>query len=141
MNLPGSCAFVPQDDQLHGFYTCEGYLQHYARLAGIQLTPAVNDEIHELLQNLGLVEQANTTVGDLFLKGLSGGQKRRLSIALEALTKPKNLFLDEPTFWFGCRECLSSNGIFEQLCPSWTRTSSKLSEGDASYLRSDVNDF
>jgi ABC-type multidrug transport system ATPase subunit len=97
VHLPGSCAFVPQEDQLHGFYTCRSYLKHYARLAGIRLTPAVNDEIDELLKSLGLVEQANTIVGDIFLKGLSGGQKRRLSVALEALTKPKNLFLDEPT--------------------------------------------
>jgi ABC-type multidrug transport system ATPase subunit len=49
------------------------------------------------MSELGLADSANTIVGDLFLKGLSGGQKRRLSVALEALTDPNTLFLDEPT--------------------------------------------
>mmetsp|Transcript_4559 Transcript_4559/g.6571 ORF Transcript_4559/g.6571 Transcript_4559/m.6571 type:complete len:669 (-) Transcript_4559:78-2084(-) len=95
--LPGSSAFVPQDDRLHGFFTCRSYLRHYARLAGIKMTPFVLQEIDELLKDLGLSDQAKTIVGDVFLKGLSGGQKRRLSVALEALTHPNNFFLDEPT--------------------------------------------
>lgn len=61
------------------------------------MTSAVEKEINQLLKDLGLSEQAKTLVGDVFLKGLSGGQKRRLSVALEALTHPNNFFLDEPT--------------------------------------------
>eukprot|EP00540_Astrosyne_radiata_P020404 CAMPEP_0116827116 /NCGR_PEP_ID=MMETSP0418-20121206/2916_1 /TAXON_ID=1158023 /ORGANISM="Astrosyne radiata, Strain 13vi08-1A" /LENGTH=591 /DNA_ID=CAMNT_0004455847 /DNA_START=63 /DNA_END=1838 /DNA_ORIENTATION=+ len=94
VSLPGPAAFVPQDDRLHGFFTSKSYLEHYSRLAGKTPNP---QEIDNLLQDMGLTDQANTIVGDLFLKGLSGGQKRRLSIALEALTGPKNFFLDEPT--------------------------------------------
>lgn len=97
IELPGSAAFVPQDDRLHGFFTCRSYLRHYARLAGIRMTPNVQQEIDDLLKDLGLLDQAKTIVGDVFLKGLSGGQKRRLSVALEALTHPNNFFLDEPT--------------------------------------------
>jgi ABC-type multidrug transport system ATPase subunit len=97
VKLPGLTAFVPQEDQLHGFYTCRTYLQHYARLSGMSVNPTLNSEIETLLQDLGLSDQKSTMVGDIFLKGLSGGQKRRLSIALEALSHPKNFILDEPT--------------------------------------------
>ena len=97
VRLPGMTAFVPQDDRLHGFYTCRSYMMHYARLAGIHKEPDIEDRIDKLLKQLGLFEQANTIVGDLFFKGLSGGQQRRLSVALEALTEPQALFLDEPT--------------------------------------------
>ena len=97
-DLPGNMAMVPQDDRLHGFFTCRSYLQHYARLAGIPKAEA-DARIPDLLKQLGLVEQAEkgTIVGDLFIKGLSGGQKRRLSVALEALSYPEHFFLDEPT--------------------------------------------
>ena len=53
LHLPGSKAFVPQDDRLHGFYTTRSYLHHYARLSGIsqQLKPEqVNERIDKLLQ-------------------------------------------------------------------------------------------
>lgn len=97
VRLPGASAFVPQEDRLHGFYTCQGYLHHYARLSGMSLREDPQPTIDALLQSLGLAEQANVIVGDVFFQGLSGGQQRRLSIALEALTSPQIFFLDEPT--------------------------------------------
>jgi len=98
VHLPGHSSFVPQDDRLHGFFTVKSYMQHYARLSGMKLSKQeLEKKIDGLLAQLGLTEQKGTNVGDIFLKGLSGGQKRRLSVALEALTDPQNLFLDEPT--------------------------------------------
>ena len=77
-------------------------MYHYARMANVNLPKKELDEkIDTLLKQLGLAEQKDTRVGDIFLKGLSGGQKRRLSVALEALTDPMNLFLDEPTSGLG----------------------------------------
>jgi ABC-type multidrug transport system ATPase subunit len=100
--LPGHASFVPQDDRLHGFFTVKSYMQHYARLSGLKIPPEeLEDKIDTLLGQLGLTDQKDTIVGDIFLKGLSGGQKRRLSVALEALTDPQNLFLDEPTSGLG----------------------------------------
>ena len=53
--------------------------------------------VDELLRAFGLQNQANTIVGTPIRKGISGGQKRRLSIASQLITAPKILFLDEPT--------------------------------------------
>lgn len=132
--LPDNDAYVPQDDRLHGFYTCQNYMEHYARLSQMKklfdccekkknssssssnpldLDDTIVDEedglinspsssatdalIAHILEEVGLSAQKDTPVGGMFRRGLSGGQKRRLSVALEALSSPMNLFLDEPT--------------------------------------------
>ena len=48
--------------------------------------------MEQVIKELGLAKSANTMIGDL-----SGGEKRRLSVASELLTDPKLLFCDEPT--------------------------------------------
>ena len=53
--------------------------------------------VEKTMEEMGLRESADTPVGNWHLRGLSGGGKRRVSIALEILTRPKILFLDEPT--------------------------------------------
>lgn len=49
------------------------------------------------IREMGLQDCTNTRIGGWGAKGLSGGQKRRVSICIEILTHPKLLFLDEPT--------------------------------------------
>jgi ABC-type multidrug transport system ATPase subunit len=53
--------------------------------------------IDDLLNSFGLRNQADTIIGTPIRKGISGGQKRRLSVASQLVTAPKILFLDEPT--------------------------------------------
>mmetsp|Transcript_23810 Transcript_23810/g.31624 ORF Transcript_23810/g.31624 Transcript_23810/m.31624 type:complete len:156 (-) Transcript_23810:1693-2160(-) len=73
-------------------------MEHYARLSGKNNNNSGTKEATKnILEALGLGEHRDTKVGDIFFKGLSGGQKRRLSIALEVLSNPNNVFLDEPT--------------------------------------------
>lgn len=61
--------------------------------------------VDQLLSAFGLQNQAHTIVGTPIRKGISGGQKRRLSIASQLITAPKILFLDEPTRYvhFRCK--------------------------------------
>ena len=51
----------------------------------------------EVLAQLGLRHCADTLIGSEFVKGISGGEKRRVSIAIQILTDPKILMLDEPS--------------------------------------------
>lgn len=55
------------------------------------------DRIRTLLEAFGIQNQTNTLVGTPIRKGISGGQKRRVSVASQLITCPKILFLDEPT--------------------------------------------
>jgi len=53
--------------------------------------------VNRLIRSFGLQEQRDTIVGTPVMKGISGGQKRRLSVASQLMTCPQILFLDEPT--------------------------------------------
>lgn len=55
------------------------------------------NRIQTLIEAFGIQNQANTLVGTPIRKGISGGQKRRVSVASQLITCPKILFLDEPT--------------------------------------------
>lgn len=94
----GLVKYVSQEDHLHGFYTVRQYLEHYISLNYQGLTDKEKERIIlASTECTGLTSALNTIVGDLFRKGLSGGQKRRLSITLELISKPDILVLDEPT--------------------------------------------
>ncbi|KAL8980278.1 MAG: hypothetical protein Q9177_005923 [Variospora cf. flavescens] len=92
-------SYVEQEDALIGSLTVRETLDFAARLS---LPSSVTKEermarVEDLLSSFGLREQANTLVGTPIRKGISGGQKRRLSIASLLITGPRILFLDEPT--------------------------------------------
>jgi ABC-type multidrug transport system ATPase subunit len=53
--------------------------------------------VNSLIESFGLRRQDNTIIGTPIRKGISGGQKRRVSVASQLITGPKLLFLDEPT--------------------------------------------
>lgn len=90
-------AFVPQDDNaLIGVLTPREALTYSAKLK--QPGHSNHKELVKLtLERTGLTDVADNLIGTFYRRGLSGGQKRRCSVALELLSNPRMLFLDEPT--------------------------------------------
>ena len=92
-------SYVEQEDALIGSLTVRETVSFSARLS---LAGSVSKKnrlarVDELLRAFGLTEQARTLIGTPLRKGISGGQKRRTSVAAQIITDPKILFLDEPT--------------------------------------------
>jgi ABC-type multidrug transport system ATPase subunit len=90
----GDIGFVPQDDIIHRALPLRRTLGYAARLRLPVGTArdAVDTIVDETLNDLELADWGDVTVGDL-----SGGQRKRASIAVELLTRPRIFFLDEPT--------------------------------------------
>ncbi len=103
--LEGVVGFVPQDDLLIEDLTVFDNLY----FAACQCFNGKNrNELTEIvdrtLSNLGLLEKRDLRVGNQFNKVISGGQRKRLNIALELIREPSVLFLDEPTSGLSSRD-------------------------------------
>ncbi|MEU1545593.1 FHA domain-containing protein [Nocardia sp. NPDC005745] len=85
---------VPQEDILHNQLPTRRALLYAAelRFPGDTGREEREQRVDEVLEELGLARHADTRIDKL-----SGGQRKRVSVALELLTKPSLLFLDEPT--------------------------------------------
>ncbi len=93
-SLKQSIGYVPQDDIIHRELTVFRTLYYVAklRLSSDVSSAEVDKIIDEVLDVTGLTERRDVPVNQL-----SGGQRKRVSIAVELITKPSVIFLDEPT--------------------------------------------
>ena len=90
--------FVPQDDLLIEELTVYQNLYFTARLCFADLTEEqIEARVMQVLRDLGLDAAKDLKVGSAINKYISGGQRKRLNIALELIREPAVLFLDEPT--------------------------------------------
>lgn len=94
------CSYVCQDDDaLLPSLTVRETLRFSARLRlpSFMSTEQKNERAEDVLLKLGLKDCADNLIGSDMIKGISGGEKRRVSIAVQILTDPRVLLLDEPT--------------------------------------------
>eukprot|EP01134_Creolimax_fragrantissima_P004114 CFRG4114T1 len=92
-------AYVMQFDALFPFLTVR---EHLTYVASLRLERSVDAEkkertIEEVISLVSLDGVADQRIGDATTRGLSGGQKRRVTVATELVTMPSVLYLDEPT--------------------------------------------
>jgi ABC-type multidrug transport system ATPase subunit/pSer/pThr/pTyr-binding forkhead associated (FHA) protein len=91
--LKTQIGYVPQDDIVHRELTVEQSLRFAARLRMQNKSEAeIEERIKKVLEDLNITKIRKSKVGDI-----SGGQRKRVSIAVEILNEPMILFLDEPT--------------------------------------------
>jgi ABC transport system ATP-binding/permease protein len=93
-NCEARIGYVPQDDIIHLEMPLRRTLRYAARLRLPAGTSAAEADrvVEETMQDLDLADRADVPV-----RALSGGQRKRASIAVELLTRPRLFFLDEPT--------------------------------------------
>ena len=97
-NLEGFIGYISQDDLLIEELTVYQNLFYNARLCFNDLGHEfVHKRVLETLLNIGLLDIKDQLVGGVFNQGISGGQRKRLNIALELIREPAILFIDEPT--------------------------------------------
>lgn len=87
--------YVTQDDIMDIRFTPREIFEYYAKLRG---TASPEKTAQEIIECLNLQRCANTIIGDnIKIRGISGGEKKRVNIGIELVSNPNLLFLDEPT--------------------------------------------
>jgi len=114
--LEGVIGLIPQDDLLIEDLTVFENLYYSAKLcfrdkSDQELTQMVNDT----LADLGLLDRRDLKVGNVMNKTISGGQRKRLNIALELIREPSILFVDEPTSGLSSRDSENVMDLLREL--------------------------
>lgn len=97
-SMEGVVGYVPQDDLLFEELTVYQNLHFNAQICFSDFSDDLLEKtVEKVLEDLDLLEIKDLKVGDPLNKTISGGQRKRLNIALELMREPSVLFVDEPT--------------------------------------------
>lgn len=114
--VEGLIGFVSQDDLLIEELTVFQNLYYNAKLCFDNYTDEqVIEVVDKTLMSLGLFEIKDMKVGSPLNKKISGGQRKRLNIALELIREPAILFLDEPTSGLSSRDSENILDLLKEL--------------------------
>lgn len=114
--VEGIIGFVSQDDLLIEELSVYQNLYYNAKLCFDNYTEEqLEHTVNEVLKSLGLFEIREIQVGSPLNKKISGGQRKRLNIALELIREPAVLFLDEPTSGLSSRDSENILDLLKEL--------------------------
>lgn len=114
--LEGVIGYIPQDDLLMDDLTVFQNVYYNTKLCYGDLDEeAITKKVTDLLESLGLTETKDLKVGNAMDKTISGGQRKRLNIALELVREPSVLFVDEPTSGLSSRDSENVMDLLKQL--------------------------
>ncbi|WP_066759872.1 ATP-binding cassette domain-containing protein [Crocinitomix algicola] len=114
--IEGVIGYVSQDDLLIEELTVYQNLFYNAKLCFGKLPDRViAKKVLSLLKSLGLYESRELKVGSPLEKTISGGQRKRLNIALELIREPSVLFVDEPTSGLSSRDSENIMDLLKEL--------------------------
>lgn len=114
--LEGVIGYIPQDDLLIEELTVFENLYYNAKLCFKDKNEEdINSLVEETLSSLGLWERKDLKVGSPLNKMISGGQRKRLNIALELIRQPAILFVDEPTSGLSSRDSENVMNLLREL--------------------------
>lgn len=118
------CCYVSQDDDhLLAKLTVRETLAYAAELRLQHMSKqGRREKVESLVAELGLKHCENTLVGNEFVKGISGGEKRRVSLGVQLLTDPPVLLLDEPTSGLDSFTSTMILEILNKLCSKAGKT-------------------
>ncbi|MDH4058112.1 MAG: ATP-binding cassette domain-containing protein, partial [Cyclobacteriaceae bacterium] len=114
--VKGVIGYVSQDDLLIEELTVYQNLYFNAKLCFAHFSKEqLHERVMEVLKNLGLDQRKDLKVGNPLDKTISGGQRKRLNIALELIREPAILFLDEPTSGLSSRDSENVIDLLKEL--------------------------
>lgn len=114
--IEGVIGYVSQDDLLIEELTVYQNLYYNAKLCFGGLSERkISKKVLSLLKSLGLYETRDLKVGSPLEKTISGGQRKRLNIALELIREPSVLFVDEPTSGLSSRDSENIMDLLKEL--------------------------
>lgn len=114
--VEGVIGYIPQDDLLIEELTVFQNLYYNAKLCFRDKSEAeITALVENALRNLGLFERKDLKVGSPLNKMISGGQRKRLNIALELIREPGILFVDEPTSGLSSRDSENVMNLLREL--------------------------
>lgn len=114
--IHGVIGYVSQDDLLIEELTVYENLYYNAKLCFANLSEGeLSKKVLSVLESLGLDQRKDLKVGSVLDKTISGGQRKRLNIALELIREPAVMFVDEPTSGLSSRDSENVIDLLKEL--------------------------